>query len=103
MVYVNNSTMNGGNVTFTYTVGASSFPSLLSPINDQVTFYVWVPTNVSITIPDTVLSRVQGWREGQCSGEESYQNTRLEVQAQFTDGAERFTWDIYDRVSHLVS
>ena len=103
MVYVNQSTTNGGNVNFTYTVGGSSLPSLLIPLNNKVNFYIWVPTIVNITIPDTVLSRVEGWKEGQCSGSESYQNTRLEVQAEFTDGVKKFTWDIYDRVSNLVS
>ena len=102
-----NSTTEAGNVTFTYTVTSSSpsssSPSPLTALNNVVNFYVWVPTAVNITVADNLLSVVEEWREGGCSGRESFQNTRIEVKAYFTDGQEEFIGDILDLVVNKVS
>ena len=103
MVRVNQMTTYGGNATFTYAVRSSSSSSFLIALNNQVKFYVWVPIDVNITIADKLLSSVSEWREGGCARNESHQNTRIKVQAVFTDHQEMFMWDIYDQVSHLVS
>lgn len=67
------------------TVTASS--STWTPLHedaDSVAFYIWSPENIEISVSDTSLTRVEGWRSSCADTVGQYQTARLDVTAEFT-------------------